>query len=647
MTKFCRIIGYYPLIICGEGTTVRNYNVHSQDYVQYDSYGGGMTTTMFNLKVLYEQFQLHQNFWTRSNLDLDLVRYHSVKFTFFRHPEVDFLVQFNRNPPFTDSVLTGPMLHPGILMNTRKKIIIPSLLTRPRGRKKISVRIGPPRLFTDHWYFQRDFCAVPLLTVNATACNLRFPFGSPQTKNICIYFLVLANIYNDKLSIEKTAVKENYTKLLTAIESGPRKKTAFNTFKTIEHIREPDSETYRDKSKNNPPFKYTNTDSLWGDSVYLLTESKNIFTAFKENAENLWKARKDHTLLGSKELNFKTGMYSAIFLSNGRLSPDYPGIYTEVVYNPLLDKGEGNMLWLEWCTKPTSEYNEKQCYNLIQHVPLWAAIHGYIDFCKKTFKDNNLDKNTRVMIICPYTKPILYNRDKPKTGYVAYDYNFAQTKMPDGGGYIPEYYRFRWYPSAFHQQNWMNDLDQCGPFSYKGDLKLATLTSKYNFKFTWGGNPIFQQTVKDPCKQSTFDIPGASGLPRPIQIINPKYLDPGITFHRWDIRRGFFGPAAVKRMQAESTDALFPTTGTKRPRTEVPVAVAGDALPSRERKRQAWQESTSEETESEAEAQEEKTLQEQLQQQLKEQRQLRCGIQYMFQQLTKTQLHLHVPPIPQ
>nr|UGV45366.1 MAG: ORF1 [Torque teno virus] len=652
VTKMCHIVGYYPLIICGEGTTAYNFTSHADDYVMENTYGGGMCTTIFSLSVLYDQFQRHRNFWTKSNIDLDLVRYKRAKFTIYRHPEVDFILHWNRNPPFTETVISAPMLHPAILMNSKRKIVVPSLLTKPRGRKKFSFKVGPPRLFTDHWYFQADFYKLPLLTLSATACCLRFPFCSPQTNNICISFQTLASIYNDKISIVETSLATNYENLINAIKTGLKKHQAFNTFKTQEHLRCPSAEACkRPLGQDTNCYKHVN--SLWGDSVYYTdssqtgyTAEKDVYSAFKSNCDKLYEARSAHTLTGSKYLNWKTGMYSGIFLCNERLSPDYPGIYNEVVYNPLMDKGEGNKVWIQWCSKPTTEFIDNQCYCVLEHVPLYAAFFGYIDFCSKNFKDANLYKNVRIVLITPYTKPMLFNKDKPNWGYVPYDYYFGQSKMPDGTSYIPEYYRFRWYANMFHQQNFIKSIVECGPFAYRGEHKSTTLTTKYRFDFLWGGNPIYQQTVKDPSKQPTFEVPGAGGIPRPIQIINPKHIDPSITFHRWDLRRGFFGPSAIKRMQKESTDALLPPTGAKRPRTEVPVAEPDAAFSSRERKHRAWEESSSEETESEAEAQEEtKTIQEQLQQQLSEQRRIRCGLQHMFQQLAKTQLHLNVPPI--
>nr|QOI17551.1 hypothetical protein [Torque teno virus] len=51
---------------------------------------------------------------------------------------------------------TAPLTTPGMLMRSKYKIIIPSFKTRPKGRKTISVRIKPPKLFLHKWYTQQE-----------------------------------------------------------------------------------------------------------------------------------------------------------------------------------------------------------------------------------------------------------------------------------------------------------------------------------------------------------------------------------------------------------------------------------------------------------------------------------------------------------
>ncbi len=175
----------------------------------------------------------------------------------------------------------------------------------------------------------------------------------------------------------------------------------------------------------------------------------------------------------------------------------------------------------------------------------------------------------------------------------------------------------------FHQQNFMNDIVQCGPFAYHGTEKSVTLTCKYKFTFLFGGNPIPQQTIKDPCKQPTFPIPLGGGLPRDVQVENPKLLHEGYFFRAWDTRRGYFGEKAIKRMQEKQTYAEFFAGPPKRPRFEVP-AIQGEDSGLLESKYHPWQEDSQTETESETEVPEQtsptQAIQLQLQRQLQQQK---------------------------
>lgn len=660
------VTGYIPLLICGTGTTgttYRNYGSHMNDFVKYDPFGGGFSTLMFNLSVLYDEYKKQRCRWSHTNDDLELVRYLGATFTLYREPNVDFIFSYNRKPPFVESQITGPSLHPGILMNKRRRILVKSYKTKPKGRPYRKIRIKPPTLFTDKWYFQKDLCKLPLLTVSASAANLRFPFSSPQTENICIYFQILHPQYYRNIGILTEKLESNYNALFTQLQNDYQKQplypesqskptsgligTVFNTFRTQEHIVDPSCTTALQKP-NAPNLKPTKwniefVDSLWGDHVY----TKQIVNLMKENATNMYNKRKRETYLGSKYINFKTGMYSPIFLSNERLAPDWPGLYLEVVYNPLLDAGEGNKVWVDWCSKDDTMWNDRPSRLTISDIPLWAAFMGLKDYATKYFHSPGLQKEMRVTIICPYTEPKLFNNNNTDQGFVPYDYNFGKGRMPDGNGYIPLDYRFSWYPCMFHQQNFMNDMVQSGPFAYKGQEKSCTLTCRYSFKFLFGGNPISQQTIKDPCKQPDFPIPGSRDFFGAVQVTNPRLIDEGYFFKAWDFRRGLFGQRAIKRVQQQQTPLTLFTGPPKRPRMEVPALADGDSdIPPT--KWHPWAETTQEETceEEESSSQTQTTpLQLVLRKQLREQRELKCRVQYLVKQLVKTQFHLHAPII--
>nr|UYW66174.1 ORF1 [Torque teno virus 8] len=664
VVKKCVITGYVPLLICGTGTTgttYRNYARHITDNNKYDAFGGGISTLQFNLSWLYEEYCKHRNRWSKTNEGLELVRYKGCKFTLYRHPTCDYFVKYNRKLPFQDSQLTGPSLHPSLLMIQKKRKIVPGFKTKPKGRSTKKLIIKPPTLYTDKWYFMRDFCKVPLAYLGVSLGNLRFPFCRPQTDNPCIYFQVLSKFYNPMLSIQEPHLKQNYEYLIQYLNShwhedmkkgtmGNYQETdrlgvVFNTFKTEEHIKDPP--IGENKEAVTKPYSYSTVTSLWGDYVY----KKSIIQAFNDNASKYYDSRKGTQFTASKYLNHKTGLYSSIFLSRQRLSPDFTGFYTEVIYNPANDKGLGNKVWIDPCSKQDSYWRENVESTVpIVDLPLYMAFLGYSDYCQKKLISPGIDKEVRVTIISPYTQPPLTDKTNTDMGFVPFDYNFGDGKMPDGEGYIPIAYRFRWYPCMFHQKNFMNDMVQCGPFAYGGEEKSVVVTAKYKFNFLFGGNPIQQQTIKDPCVQSTFPFPEPGGKPATVQIENPKFLHEGYFFRAWDLRRGFFGERAVKRMSEKPITTDFLTGPPKRSKLEVPAIASADSY-FREQKWSPWSESeqTQTETSSQSEGEETETtqyLKQQLKQQLREQKSIKQKLSTLVKQLVKTQFHLHAPIIP-
>nr|UGV42677.1 MAG: ORF1 [Torque teno virus] len=640
----CFIVGYLPIIICGQGTSAMNYASHCDDIEYPGPLGGGLTSMRFTLRILYDQYTRGQNFWTKSNEDLDLARFLGSRWTFYRHSEVDFIVTWETSAPFTDSIVSGPHQHPGIQMLMKKKILIPSFRTKPKGRSTIKVKIHPPKLMIDKWYPQTEFCEVTLLTIHATACDLRFPFCSPQTNTSCIQFLVLGGNYSGYISILPD--KANKTQLQAFLTTNvTNESNVGNTLATPYMLKFP------------PPTKKTQSgtdqsqqpDSQDGDPIY-----NNLKETILQN-NDVWfkKAKKAWTNLHSQYgiptsegLEYHTGFFSAIFLSPVRLNSQFPGFYNTIKYNPLTDKGEGNRIWCDPCNKESFTYSPPQSKFLIENIQLWAAVSGYLDYCTKASKDESFKYNYRVLIQCPYTVPQLYIQTQPQRGYIPYSNNFGMGKMPNDSSVIPVRWRCRWYPALWNQQQVLEDIFMCGPFAYKGEQPSATLNTKYAFKWLWGGNRIFQQVVKDPCSHQQDQAVGPSRKPRAVQVFDPKYQAPEWTFHAWDLRRGLFGRQAIKRVSAKPTADEILSTGPKRPRLEVPAFEEGQekSLLFRQRKHLLWEETTEEETEAQSEEEQEEEEQQQLLRRLQQQRELGRGLRCLFQQLTRTQMGLHVDP---
>nr|UGV45189.1 MAG: ORF1 [Torque teno virus] len=670
----CLIIGYMAALISGRGSFCRNYSSHLEDRILKGPFGGGHSTMRFSLTVLYNDFLRHMNFWTKSNQDLELARYFGVTFTFYRHPTDDFIITYNRKTPLGGNILTAPSLHPGNCMLSKRKILLPSLETRPKGKKTKKLRIGPPTLFTDKWYFQKDICDLTLLNLNVVQADLRFPFCSPQTDNICVNFQVLSSVYNGYLDIhhfdnasEEQQISQIKTFLKTVFKDQGTKLTSFNALNTFRtegcashpQLRKPTTSSNPASTVQNGKY-FAQLDGLWGDPIYAnslnsgnssgTATADSIIDILVQNMKSYYQKFKDENFPTSWYGNMAnchlTGIYSPIYLNAGRISPEIPGLYTEILYNPYTDKGKGNKVWLDPLTKKDNIYTPQQSKCLIMDMPLWCAVFGYQDWIKKELNHWDAPFNYRVVFICPYTFPKLYNAADANYGYIPISDQFGAGQMPDGSTYVPIKWRGKWYPNLIHQQNVLEDLSRSGPFAPKKDIPSTQLSMKYKFRFNWGGNPILEQIVRDPCTQPTYDIPGASNMPPRVQVIDPRVVGPNLTFKSWDIRRYQFSDKSIKRVseQSETAEPFF--EGPKRPRIDLgpQIQEEEDSRSTRPREPQPWD--SDQEMESSQQSEEETTLsvREQLQQQYQEQLRIRQGIKHLFEQLVKTQQGVHVHP---
>nr|UGV44492.1 MAG: ORF1 [Torque teno virus] len=668
----CNIVGYIPVLICGENTVSKNYATHSDDTNYPGPFGGGMTTDKFTLRILYDEYKRFMNYWTASNEDLDLCRYLGVNLYFFRHPEVDFIIKINTMPPFLDTELTAPSIHPGMLALDKRARWIPSLKSRPGKKHYIKIRVGAPKMFTDKWYPQTDLCDMVLLTVYATAADMQYPFGSPLTDSVVVNFQVLQSMYDEKISILPDQKLQRETLLSSIANYIP----FYNTTQTIAQLKPfIDAGGYTSATTwgsllNTTKFTTTTTTTYTypgttNTTVTFITANDTWYrgTAYNQNIKDVPKkaaelyTKATKTLLGNTftqedyTLEYHGGLYSSIWLSPGRSYFETPGAYTDIKYNPFTDRGEGNMLWIDWLSKKNMDYDKVQSKCLISDLPLWAASYGYLEFCAKSTGDQNIHMNARLLIRSPFTDPQLVVHTNPNKGFVPYSLNFGNGKMPGGSSNVPIRMRAKWYPTLFHQQEVLEALAQSGPFAYHSDIKKVSLGMKYRFKWIWGGNPVRQQVVRNPCKETHSS---GNRVPRSLQIVDPKYNSPELTFHTWDFRRGLFGPKAIQRMQQQPTTTDIFSAGRKRPRRDTEVYHSSQEGEQKEsllfppvkllRRVPPWEDSQQEESGSQSSEEETQTVSQQLKQQLQQQRILGVKLRLLFNQVQKIQQNQDINP---
>lgn len=672
----CLIKGIVPMVICGHTRWSYNYALHSEDYTEEGRYphGGSLSTTTWSLKVLYDEYLKHHNFWGYPNNQLDLARYKGARFTFYRHKKTDFIVFFNRKPPFKLNKYSCASYHPGMLMQQKHKILIPSYDTKPKGRPKITIRIKPPTLLEDKWYTQQDLCNVNLLQLVVTAADFQHPFCSPQTNTATTTFQVLKDIYYDTMSISEPT--EHYTSVNTLTQTN-----SFNNYseklETILYTQASYWNSFHATEYVNPNIIYRNGDKLFKDKPSLtswmtqtnnngfLTKNNTAFgnNSYKPNKEKIKEARKIYwdALVGANDLasnigqakaerfEYHLGWYSPIFLSRHRSNMNFARAYQDVTYNPNCDRGVKNRVWIQPLTKPTTEFDEKRCKCVIENLPLWSALYCYQDFVEEELGTSSEILNACLLVVqCPYTFPPMYDKKLPNKGFVFYDSLFGDGKMPDGRGQVDIFWQQRWYPRLATQIQVMHDITKTGPFSYRDDLVSTQLTAKYTFDFMWGGNMISTQIIKNPCKDSGLEPAYPSRLRRDLQIVDPYSMGPQFSFHNWDYRHGLFGQDAIDRVSKQPKDAAEYPNPYKRPRYFPPT---DQAAQEQEEDFNIIQTTPPSSEESDQEVlQEAQVLQfqpeqhKQLHLQLAEQQRIGHQLRFLLHQMFKTQANLHLNP---
>lgn len=425
----------------------------------------------------------------------------------------------------------------------------------------------------------------------------------------------------------------------------------YNTFQTIAQLKEtgqidPSNREYGWNTVQNTTTLHANGENATQsrDTWYKGNTYTENITKLAEQTRKRFKAATQAalpnypTIMSTDLYEYHSGIYSSIFLSAGRSYFETIGAYSDIIYNPFTDKGTGNIIWIDYLTKEDTIFVKNKSKCEIMDMPLWAACTGYTEFCAKYTGDSAIIYNARVLIRCPYTDPMLVDHSDPNKGFVPYSFNFGNGKMPGGSSNVPIRMRAKWYVNIFHQKEVLEALVQSGPFGYKGDIKSAVLSMKYRFHWKWGGNPISKQVVRNPCSNSSSSA--AHRGPRSVQAVDPKYVTPEVTWHSWDIRRGLFGKAGIKRMQQESDALYIPPGPLKRPRRDTNAQDPEEQNESsgfRVQQRLPWVHSSQETQSSQEETEAQGSVQDQLLLQLREQRVLRLQLQQLATQVLKVQ----------
>nr|UHK06478.1 MAG: ORF1 [Torque teno midi virus] len=529
----CKIKGVAVHVLGTQGKQFACYTDNSQDWTPpLQPGGGGFGVEKFTLQNLYEQNRYGNNIWTQSNKMLDLARYTGGYIRFWRHPHADFVVKYSRQLPMTLSKYTYPETYPQSLLLGKHKKIIPSLLTKPHGRRSVKIKFGPPKLLTNKWLFQETMANTGLLQLQSSVIDLRYPhLGCCNTNEL----ISLIGINLD---------------------------------------------FYQKYAWGNPHNPYS-TETGWYFPYSKAKTSLQVKLPGKTQTENV--VVKTATYLDT--VNQSTGWFQPKLMQAVSIIQETYIPTTACRYNPTRDTGVGNKIWLASVINSSYQPPQTDKDLILEGLPLYQLAFGFLDYIQKLKRDPKfLDSYCFFM----QSKAL-----EPQHGtyhiFCPIDDSFIKGKGPFDS-YATTWEQQHWFPTVKHQQKSINNIVMSGPYIPKlENQRLSTweLWSTYCFNFKFGGATLPEPETADPEQQGTYPIP--NNQQQAIQITNPEKTTPYATLHSWDFRRGIITSSAFKRMcENQETDTDFQTDAEPQ-RKKKKTTFRGKGLPIQEEETQEIQ----------------------------------------------------------
>lgn len=524
----CKIKGIGTLILGSQGRQLVCYtNVKKTLTPPKAPCGGGFACEQYSLGYLYEEYKMGNNIWTKSNIGKDLCRYLLVKFTFYRHPDTDFIISYDRQPPFNTDNLVYQSCHPKLLLLSRHKILLLSKFTKPNGKLKKRITIKPPKQMLTKWFFSEQFSKFPLLLLKAAACNFNYPnIGCCFQNQILTFFYLNTTFYKQGNWAYHSA----------------------------------DTTPYR-------PYLHTSTYLYLWSKPYTGTEPEKKIEESEFSKYGITKYFVPTTYPTS--IDYKTGWFSKQVLSCVAISTDSTWASVTALkptntcrYNPNVDSGKGNLIYLKSTLNTTWDPPKTDTILIVKELPLWLGLYGWLSYVIMTKKVQDFFDAYVVVI----KSPALFVSSQPLENdlVIPLDTEFTQGKWPFDEP-ITHNEHNHWWPNVYHQLSILNMIVMSGPYVPKIDLSQTKnntweLHYNYQFLFKWGGPETPDQPVTDPQQQPTYPVPDT--LYSTIQVRDPEKLKFETIIHPWDYRRGIVKSSTLKRMSEHlSIDSTFEPDG--------------------------------------------------------------------------------------
>nr|UHM26932.1 MAG: ORF1 [Torque teno midi virus] len=508
----CKIKGVDVIVLGSEGKQFVCYtNVIKSTPPPKAPTGGGFGCMQFSLGYLYEEYKFRRNIWTKSNIAKDLARYIRCKLVFYRHPETDFIVRYDRQPPFPLEPLTYPSCHPQNLLLGKHKFLVLSKSTKPNGKLTKKKIIKPPKQMLTKWFFQHDLSTAPLFQLTASAANFQYSHIGCCNKNTIVTF---------------KALNPGWFQIGSWAQ-------------------------YRQQTTPYVPYRAVFNKLYFWDTSNWPADDLTEQTHQKFINDHSFQVKHDTY---TDSIGYSTGFFSpkalnAVLITTNLTKASHIGTLPLITcrYNPAKDNGVGNTVWLHsnlshGYDKPTQDKTI-----IIKNLPLWMIFYGWLSYVQYIKKASDFLISYTVCIECPAIDV------SPSIGatnlIIPIDDTFTQGKPPYGQD-LSTFDITHWYPDIYNQVEVINSLVSVGPYIPKyNQTRNSTweLHFFYEFLFKWGGPETTEPPVADPAQQSTYDALDKQYAT--IQIRDPRKQTYESIVHPWDYRRGVIKSSALKRIQ--------------------------------------------------------------------------------------------------
>lgn len=545
----CTIRGILELFEAGHGHFGNNYTLYKETFTPHNTPGGGgWSLQELTLANLYTQNQYFMNYWTVTNSGLNLVRYSGARIRLYRQKSVDYAFQWFTEEAINAGKFWYPSFHPFKMLLTKNRVIVPSFDSQPHKKKPYkTIKLKPPKLLKNNWYFQKHICTFPLIRFATTAIDLNYMFISPKSNNTNITIHMLNTGLFLKHNFQYTAPDAGYfpkqQTYLYGLENGhidPKSELRKNCIYLGGHYNQ------RGEPPGNITWQKYKDKSLWGNVFHVsyFDFERTSFISTEQPSE-FYSPNKIETPVGP--IQTKTTPY-----------------YLDVRYNPYKDKGTGNLAyWLQVSDATNEKWDPYPDPDLqIGGFPFWLMLWGWSDYTKKLGKARDLDNNWLLVLKSSQFSTPLFP-------YVPLSDSFVRGQAPwnnDADEILPNDFR-NWFPKWKFQEEAIDSILMCGPGVCKAPNQQSIQAKcHYSFFFKWGGNSARMETITDPLAQPITPSPNNQLISN--EITNPEQSIQDLIY-KWDVRRHLLTQSATERIkQIETYDTSLFTDGTTTPEVQ-------------------------------------------------------------------------------